>query len=167
MENTNQVNTVNQAMPAVVGAPQTTPAVNNQFADEGFNIVADMTTAKTQFTSMVATTDDEKAKLYNAMNNPDKRLADCINMVINAKDLYIEVVNCTNQETGEVTACPRIVIIDDKGVSYQCVSIGIYSAFKKVIQVYGAPTWDKPVKIRVIQITKGNRKMLTLNVVTK
>lgn len=137
----------------------------NQFADEGFNIVADMTTAKTQFCSMNAESDTDKAKLYNAMNNPDKRLADCINMQIHAKDLYIEVVNCTNQETGEVTACPRIVIIDEKGVSYQAVSIGIYSALKKVVQVYGAPTWDKAVKLEVKQITKGNRKMLTLNVV--
>lgn len=137
----------------------------NKFEDEGFSIVADMTTAQTQFCSMKATTDEEKAQLYNAMNNPDKRLADCINMGINAKDLYIEVVQCTNEETGEVTPCPRIVIIDDKNVSYQCVSIGIYSALKKVIQVYGAPTWKKPVKLEVKQISKGTKKMLTLNVI--
>lgn len=136
----------------------------NQFADEGFNIVADMTTAKTQYTSMVAESDEARAKLFNAMNNPDERLADMINRKINAKDLYIEVVNCTNTETGEVTACPRIVIIDDKGKSYQAVSIGIYSALKKVIQVYGAPTWNKPIPLEVKQITKGDRKMLTLNV---
>lgn len=137
----------------------------NVFADEGFNIAVDMTTAKTQFCSMQASTPEEKAQLFNAMNNPDKRLADCINMQINAKDMYVEVVTCTNEETGEQTACPRIVIIDDKGVSYQAVSIGIYSALKKVVQVFGAPTWVKPVPLKVVQITKGNRKMLTLNVV--
>ena len=149
----------------VVAQPQTEirPA-NYVFSDEGFNLVADMTTAVTSFSSMVAKTDEEKAKLYNAMNNPDKRLGDCINMQINAKDLFVEVVNCTNEETGEVTACPRIVIIDEKGVSYQCVSIGIYSALKKIIQVYGAPTWATPIKLEVKQITKGARKMLTLNV---
>lgn len=140
-------------------------AVVNRYADEGFSIVADMTSAQTQFCSMKAETKDEKAALYNAMNNPDKRIGDCINMTIAARDLYIEVVNCTNEETGEVTACPRIVIIDDQGVSYQAVSIGIYSALKKVIQVFGAPTWDEPVKLEVKQITKGSRKMLTLNVV--
>lgn len=137
----------------------------NAFADEGYNLVADLTTAKTQFCSMKAETPEEKARLFNSMNNPDKRLADFINKVINAKDLYVEVVNCTNQETGEVTACPRIVIIDDKGTSYQCVSVGIFSALKKCIQIYGAPTWETPVKLEVVQITKGNRKMLTLNVV--
>lgn len=140
------------------------PAMN-RFEDEGFNVVVDMTSAQTQFCSMMAETREEKAAMYNAMNNPDKRLADCINMEINAKDLYIEVVNCTNEETGEVNACPRIVIIDDQGVSYQAVSIGIYSALKKAIQVFGAPTWDEPVRLAVKQITKGNKKMLTLNVV--
>ncbi len=140
-----------------------TPA--NIYSDEGFNLVADLTTAQLQYCSMQAQDEDSKVKLFNAMNNPDKRIADCINMTINAKDLYIEVVNCTNEETGEVTACPRIVIIDDKGVSYQAVSIGIYSALKKAIQVFGEPTWKKPVKLMVQQITKGTRKMLTLSVV--
>lgn len=136
----------------------------NMFGDEGFDITLDMTTARTQFCSMVAETDEAKAQMFNAMNNPDKRLSDCINMVIKAKDLYIEVVNCTNTETGETTPCPRIVIVDDKGVAYQCVSVGIYSALKKVIQVFGAPTWEKPIPLMVKQVTKGDRKMLTLNV---
>lgn len=140
------------------------PAMN-RFEDEGFNVVVDMTSAQTQYTSMKAETKDEKAAMFNAMNNPDKRLADCINMQIKAKDLYIEVVNCTNEETGEVNACPRIVIIDEKGVSYQAVSIGIYSALKKVIQVFGEPTWIEPVTLEVKQVTKGAKKMLTLNVV--
>ena len=140
------------------------PVASLVFEDEGFNLVADLTTAKTQFCSMVAETPESKAKLFNAMNNPDKRIADCINMKINAKDIYIEVVTCTNKETGEVNNCPRIVIIDDKGVSYQAVSIGIYSALKKIIQVFGAPTWEKAIPLEVKQVTKGERKMLTLNV---
>jgi hypothetical protein len=136
----------------------------NKFADMGFDISVDMTSAQLSFSSLRAETDEEKASLFNAINNPEKRLADCINMTIKAKDLYIEVVNCTNEETGEVTACPRIVIIDEKGVSYQAVSLGIYSALKKVIQIFGAPTWEKPIKLEVKQVTKGTRKMLTLNI---
>lgn len=137
----------------------------NKFADMGFDISVDMTSAQTQFCSMTAETDEEKANLFNVINNPEKRLADCINMTINAKHLYIEVVNCTNEETGEQTACPRIVIIDDKGVSYQAVSLGIYSALKKAIQIFGVPqAWKKPIPLEVKQITKGTRKMLTLNI---
>lgn len=145
--------------------PNALAPTNNVYSDDGFDLVADLTSRQMQFCSMKAESDEAKIALYNAMNNPEKRIADCINMTINAKDLYIEVVNCTNEKTGEVTACPRIVIIDDKGVSYQAVSIGIYSALKKAIQVFGAPTWIKPVKLEVKQITKGEKKMLTLNVV--
>lgn len=136
----------------------------NKFSDMGFDIYVDMTSRQTSFSSLSATTDEEKADLFNAINNPEKRLADCINMKINAKDLFIEVVDCTNEETGEVTACPRIVIIDDQGVSYQAVSLGIYSALKKVIQIFGTPTWANPITLEVKQVTKGTRKMLTINI---
>ena len=159
MENQNELQVIEPTSVEVVAARK------NVFSDEGFNLVADMTTATAQFSSMVATTEQEKAKLFNAMNNPDERLADNINKVIPVKDLYVEVVNCTNEETGEVTACPRIVLIDVNGKSYQAVSLGIYSALKKVIQIYGAPTWSTPVKLEVKQVTKGAKKMLTLKVV--
>ena len=149
-------------MSEIIKVNQNAPTI---YADDGFNLVTDLTAAQLQYCSMKAESESDKVKLFNAMNNPDKRVADCINMTINAKDLYIEIVNCTNEETGEVTSCPRIVIIDDKGVSYQAVSIGIYSALKKAIQVFGEPTWEKPVKLMVQQITKGTRKMLTLSVV--
>lgn len=141
-----------------------TGVTTNKFSDMGFDISVDMTSAQLAFSSLKADTDEEKAQLFNAINNPDNRLADCINMKIKAKDLFVEVVNCTNEETGEVTACPRIVIIDDKGVSYQAVSLGIYSALKKIIQIFGTPSWEKPINLEVKQVTKGTRKMLTLNI---
>lgn len=153
--------TVNEVAIVGQGAPV------NKFADMGFDISVDMTSRQLSFSSLSATTDEEKANLFNAINNPDNRLADAINMVIMAKDLFIEIVNCTNEETGEVTACPRIVIVDEKGVSYQCVSVGVYSALKKVIQIFGAPTWENPIPLEVKQITKGQRKMLTLNIAKK
>lgn len=136
----------------------------NKFDDMGFDISVDLTSAQLSFSSLKAETDEEKARLFNAINNPSKRLSDCINMKIKAKDLYIEVVQCTNEETGVTTACPRIVIVDEAGESYQAVSLGIYSALKKVIQIFGAPTWEKPIPLEVKQVTKGARKMLTLNI---
>ena len=136
----------------------------NKFSDMGFDISVDMTSRQLSFSSLQATTDEEKANLFNAINNPDERLSDCINMTINAKDLFVEIVECTNDETGEKTHCPRIVIVDAEGKSYQCVSVGVYSALKKIVQIFGAPTWAKPIPLVVKQVTKGARKMLTLNI---
>ena len=131
--------------------------------DEDSSFVADLTTRQTTFCSMVAKTVQEKALLFKAMNNPEKRLGDCINMKIMAKDLFCEVVTCINQQTGGMQDCPRMVIIDENGVSYQAVSLGVYSGIKKLIQVFGEPTWEEPLPLVVKQITKGEKKLLTFD----
>lgn len=139
--------------------------MTNPFAmEEDQNFVTDLTQRETAFCSMVAETNQEKAKLFVAMNNPEHRLGDCINMTIKAKDLFCEVVTCVNKETGESRKCPRIVIIDDKGEGYQAVSMGVYSAMKKLIAIFGAPTWSEPIPIKVKQVSKGQIKMLTFDV---
>lgn len=141
---------------------QNVPAI---YEDEKF--IMDLTAErKVDFCTFIPKTEKEKKLLFNAMNNPEKRIGDCINETINIKDVFCEIVNCTNKDTGDVTICPRIVLINEKGVGYQAVSLGIYSALKKIFRVFGMPNeWSSPLKIKVIQVTKGERKMLTLNVV--
>lgn len=135
---------------------------------DGVNMIADLTERQLSYCSMTPKTDEEKATLYNIMNNPDKRIKDCINEVIKVKNVFVEVVKCTNQETGEVSTAPRIVLIDENGIGYQCVSLGIFSALKKLFAVYGEPTtWTKPIPIKIKQISKGVKNLLTLNVDTK
>ena len=119
---------------------------------------------KASFTSLKNETNEEKQILYKAMSNPDKRLGDCINTVIQAKDLFMEQVEMVNQETGEVQVCPRIVIVDKDGLSYQSVSFGVFNALKRVIQVFGNPTWEQPIPLKVIQVTRGEKKMLSLDI---
>lgn len=118
--------------------------------------------AHAAYCSMKADTLEEKSKIFNAMNNPDQRLADYINRVIYVKDLFCETVDCT--KNGVTRKCPRIVLIDKDNVGYQCVSVGIYSACRKLIQIFGSPTWSEPIPVEVRQVSKGDRKMLTLSV---
>ena len=135
--------------------------------DEDERFIMDLTAErKTQFCSMTPKNEDEEIVLFNAMNNPEKRIGDCINMTINVKHVFCEVVTCVNRETGETNMCPRIVLIDTDGVGYQAVSLGVFSALKKIFAIKGSPTtWKKPVKLQVVQITKGDRKLLTFNMV--
>lgn len=135
--------------------------------NEDSEFIGTLTARTSMFCSLQANTEEEKAQLFNAMNNPDKRVGECINMVINAKDLFCEIVELTSEKTGELEKCPRIVIIDDKGVGYVAVSFGVFNALKKIIAIYGAPTWAKPIPLEVKQITKGDRKILTFNVKSK
>jgi len=116
------------------------------------------------YCSMIAETDEQRKSLFKAMNNPEHRLADFINKKIEVVDIFAEVVQCINEETGEITSAPRIVLIDKKGVGYQCVSKGVLSAIKKLFTIYGAPTWKTPVALEVKQLKKGVRNILTFDV---
>lgn len=145
----------------------TATAVQTVVNDDDNRLIVNLTSRTTQYCSMKADTDQEKALLFNATNNPDNRVADFINMEISLKDVFVEAVRCTNRETGEVNICPRVVLIDSNNVGYTCVSIGIFSALKKLFGIYGEPkAWKAPIKVMIKQITKGERQLLTLNVVT-
>lgn len=116
------------------------------------------------YTSLKNETREDKAILYKAMSNPDQRLADMINQVIFVKDVLMETVQVVNRETGEISTCPRVVLVDKNNKSYASVSFGIFNALKRVFQVYGEPSWDEPIALKVIQVTKGEKKMLSLDI---
>ena len=145
-------------------------SVNNDdmtvaMVDDNSKMIADLTTRTMSYCSIVAETFEDKKILFNSMNNPEKRTGDCINEIINLRNVYVESVNCVNQETGEVTVCPRVVLIDDNNVGYQSVSLGIFSALKKLFSTFGEPnTWTEAIPIKIKQLTKGERKILTFEI---
>ena len=142
------------------------------------DVTSDLTTGgHSTYCSIQATDLASKAKVFNAMNNPDHRVGDFINKTIELRDVLAEVIEMDEKdendqpvidpETGEVRRIQavRVVLFDSKGESYQAVSTGIYNAVKKLMLIYGAPTWEEPIKVEVKQISLGKNQMLTLNVV--
>lgn len=119
----------------------------------------------TAFCSVKAETPQEKALVYNAANNPQHKVADFINKKIMVKDVYAETLELVDDETGELTKAPRIVLIDDNGEAYECVSVGMFSSLKKLVAVFGDPTWNEPLPIVVKQEKVKNGSMLTMSVV--
>lgn len=136
--------------------------INND--DTGATMLADLSTAKSSFCSLTASSPKEKIRLFNLINAPEKRLKDMINVPLSITDIYAEIVYCINTDTGEQVPCPRIVLIDNAGVSYQCVSKGIFNALTKLFQIYGMPHWEVPLTITPKLITKGDRSILTFSV---
>lgn len=116
------------------------------------------------YSSLKAGTLKEKASLFNAMSNPNHKVGDYINKSIRVKDVYVEIIDLTDEDTGEVTQAPRIVLIDTDGDSYQAVSKGIFSALSRAIQVFGEPTWDDGLPVMIRQISLGKNQMLTFDV---
>lgn len=104
--------------------------------------------------------------MYNAINSPDHKLSDFVGKKLNIKDISIERVENLNEETGEMTANARVVLIDENGESYTCVSSGIYSAIKKLVVVFGEPTWEPALPVEVQNLsTKKGRKTMTLKAI--
>ena len=164
--NANEFNPVAVVETGPVVVP-TTGTIQN-YMDEDERFIADLTTRTVSYCSFVPTNDEEKAYLYNAQNNTPNRVKDSIGETIKLKHVYVEAVHLTNRETGEMQAAPRIVLIDESLNSFQCVSIGIYSAIKKIFAIYGTPDkWKKPLSVKIKQINKGaDRSILTLDIIT-
>lgn len=135
---------------------------DNIFEEDG--MIAKLSAPATSaYCSLRPANDDEDKMLYNAVMNADYKLREVVNQTIAVRHIYCEIIDVTNKETGEVTKAPRIVIIDDEGKSYQCVSIGVFNSIKKLFQIKGMPDrWEKPVYMTVKQVARGERVMLTL-----
>lgn len=129
--------------------------------NELMSFTSDLTTENQAFCSFTAKTNEEKAVLFTAINNPTDSISNMINQEIMIKDVYIETVNIT-REDGTESQAPRVVLIDVNGNSYGCVSIGIFSAIKKIISVFGMPTWENGIVVKVTQIKRKERNILTL-----
>lgn len=118
------------------------------------------------YCSIKGDTREAKVAMYNAINSPDHKLSDFVGKKLSIKDISIERVENPSDVTGEMVANARVVLIDENGESYTCVSSGIYSAIKKLVAVFGEPTWEPalPVEIQNLSTKKG-RKTMTLKAI--
>ena len=127
-------------------------------------MIADFANAAPSFyCSFAPSTDAGRRELYNAMNNADVQLADHIGQTIVMRDIIIEPVEMTDENSGEIKTCPRCIIIDVDGNSYTSISVGIYNALRRLCTVFGMPTWANGLPVIVRQITRGARRLFTLD----
>ena len=136
-----------------------------KYNEEGTNFIVNLKSASTSYCSLNVNTQKEKEHLFNIISSPTNRIANIINEIIELKDIYVETVELTKEETGETTFAPRTILIDKNGKSFECVSIGIFSALKKLFQIFGEPCiWEKPIKIKIKQIQQGTKSILTFSI---
>ena len=107
----------------------------------------------------------DKAKLYNAISNPAHQTGDMIGETILVTDIIVELIDVTDDLTGESKQAPRVVLIDKGGQTYQSVSVGVYNSIKRLVQIMGEPTWPDGLPLKVKQVQKDQtRRVLTLEV---
>lgn len=120
---------------------------------------------------------DGKIKLYNAINNPGHRIADCINKEITVKDVVIKAVKLTEERNKKPTAGQtwveeegdrdgfRVVLLDMDGESYTATSSGIYNSVATLRAVFGDLHFEDGLTVEVNQVKTKNGNTLTLKVI--
>lgn len=135
-------------------------------ANNSWNISADISeSSAAMYCSIDRSTRDGQMLIYNALNAPTGRLADLIGKTILVTDVIAEPTTITNDD-GTAVDTVRLVLVTVDGKSYSCVSIGIYNAVKKLISVFGLPTWPDPLPLEIKQLTRKGRDGQPRNVLT-
>ena len=147
---------------------QTNESNSIQLRNEIINTVSQIISADAGATYCSIENDgsrEAQSKFYNAMNNPENRVSDFINKTIAVQDVLIEMRDIVNDETGELSRVPRVVLIDEKGAGYQATSVGIYNAVRNAFIAFGPAPWNPPLNFTIKQRTiKNGYSMLTADI---
>lgn len=103
-----------------------------------------------------------KIAMYNAINGDADSLRDHVGEEIALVDVVAHTVQMTDEQTGELRDCARVVLVAADGKCYQAVSEGIMSSLTKLFAICGMPSWkDEPVIVKPKELTtrKGYRVM--------
>ena len=118
------------------------------------------------YCSKITKTAEEKKDLFNALESCDALLNDCVGQEITIKDVYCEEKQVVDEETGETRVKYRTILFDVSGQTYATGSYGIFNVMKKIFAIYGYPTWDEGITVKVSKRPVGNGKTsLTLTLV--
>ena len=118
------------------------------------------------YCSKTAESEEEKKDLFNALETCDALLNDCVGQEIDIKDVYCEEREITDDETGEIKKKYRTILFDMNGQTYATGSYGIFNIMRKLMAIYGMPTWENGLKVKVAKRPIGNGKStLTLTLV--
>lgn len=98
------------------------------------------------FCSMDGETQEERLRIYAAVNDAQS-LEEFIGQPINMTDIVIQPVQTVNGQTGEIEVRNRIVLIDDAGNAYGCMSTGVETCIRNLFAIVGAAPWNPGITV--------------------
>lgn len=105
---------------------------------------------------------DTKIALLEAVTNSEP-IAENLNKRIDIVNLVIQPVEMADEQTGEMREVPRVILIDENGVAYHAISMGIYRAVETVLGIVGQPhTWPHPLPVKLVREGKAPRAYFTI-----
>ena len=104
--------------------------------------------------------EEDKKDLFNALETCDALLNDCVGQEIEIKDIYCEEKEVVDDESGELKNKYRTIIFDKNGQTYATGSYGIYNVVRKLISIYGYPTWEDGIKVKYSRNINATKMLL-------
>ena len=115
------------------------------------------------------TEEDNQVSLYNVLTgDADALLNDMVDQTINMTGAFMDKhpAPVVDEGTGEVigtTSKYRIILFDDEGKTYATGSYGIYNALTMIFEIFGEPSKEHPIKVKVSKkATSNGHSTLTL-----
>lgn len=106
----------------------------------------------------------DKLKVIASMTNAEN-LRDHLGKTLALTNWTAQVIDLTDENTGEVTKGVRLVLMTADGKAYACVSNGIAKSLQNILAVAGEPSsWPEPIKVKASEERgKGMNRYLTLS----
>ena len=105
--------------------------------------------------------------LYNSLQECDVKLNDIKGTTIEVSDVFVEKKEVAerdektdevvyDEETGEVKTKTRFrtILFGTDGKTYVSAAYGVYNSLRQIIPIFGNPSKDNPIKVKV-----GTRKL--------
>ena len=116
------------------------------------------------YSSVDKSTNEGKKAMYKAMTTPDVKISDEVGKTITIKDVVLIPTEFI-EENGNVRSGVRSAIIDSDGVVHGASSIGVANSLQAIFEVFGNPTYKDGLPVTVKQISKGQNRIITLDII--
>jgi hypothetical protein len=104
------------------------------------------------FYSSIKGTDFNARKAVAAALTSSTPIDESMGQTIQLVNFIVQPVDLVDDDSGEVTTAPRVILIDDEGKAYHATSVGLLSSVRNIVSVLGEPSdWPEPVAVRVEQ----------------
>ena len=145
--------------------------INREEKDLISNDITIFSNDKKMFSTLKSDNMEDKIKLYNSLQKCDVRINDIVGQEIEFEDIFIEEKPSRelNEETGEVvekTRKFRTILFGTDGATYVSSAYGVYNSLKNIVAIFGFPTKENPIKVKVAKrSTQTGKETLILVIV--
>lgn len=144
--------------------------------DSGQNWAGKLQAVGQTFSTFPTDTPEQKATLFNITNGEGKKLSEMVNIPIDFKYLHLETITRTKKVDdvpvldafGDeiIEDVPLCTIITPDFEAYYSTSPIMFDSVRKLCVAFGMPnTWDKPLKVKVVNRGTANKLMYKLEIV--